>query len=236
MVEFDDHLIGVLLKTLQQLGFLGKTLVIYTSDHGEMAGEHGLWWKMSFYEGSVGVPLIFWMPRQIEMGTRVTAPVSLIDIAPTLTHMTGAPGIPKVTGDSLLGFLEGEQNTTDRGVFSELLVNPRLWRHHGPSGGPARMLRKGRWKCVYYHKERVELYDMKRDPNEMSDLSIIPTYRDMLDKMIGEILNHWDPEDLIHDMEHRIKERDVRSTPSEREALPGEYWNGPTGYGYVEPA
>ena len=236
MVEFDDRLIGMLLGTLEEAGLTDDTLVVYTSDHGEMAGEHGMWWKMSFYEGSVAVPMIVSMPGRIREGAREATPASLIDLAPTVAEMAGAPDVPGVSGASLVGYLTGEQTDPDRRVFSEMFVNNRVWTDQGPSRGPARMLRKGKWKCMYYHGEKPELYDLENDPDEMNDLAEAPEHGSTLESMLREMLTDWDPNTHIARMEECINQREiVRAAPGDPTLLRGEHWRGPEGYGYVEP-
>jgi len=236
MVEFDDRLIGMLLDTLEDTGLANDTAVVYTSDHGEMAGEHGLWWKMSFYEGSVGVPMIFSMPGRVREGAREPTPVSLTDLASTVGELAGAPTLPGVSGESLVACLTGEQCHPDRQVFSEMFVNNRVWADQGPSGGPARMLRKGKWKCMYYHGESPELYDLEDDPDEMNDLSQASEHGDTLDCLLREMLADWDPNTHIARMEESISQHEVvRAAPRDPTLLRGEHWRGPEGYGYVKP-
>ena len=236
MVEFDDALVGLLMSALEETKLIENTLVVYVSDHGEMAGEHGLWWKMSFYEGSVGVPMIVSMPGRIRAGFRVATPVSLIDLAPTLLEIGLAPELPEIHGLSLAGHLGGQGSDADRAVFSELFTDSTVWRDQGPSGGPGRMLRKGNWKCMYYHREAPELYDLDVDPGEIFDRSRDPECKPILDEMLTEILSNWDAEELQADMDRRTRKRAfVRAAPADKQSLQGEYWKGPEGFGWVDP-
>ena len=90
--EFLDETVGDLLTLLERDGFLDNTIIVYTTDHGEMAGEHGQWWKSSYYEAAARVPLIVY-DRQLQQshGARVTAPVELNDLFPTLCARAGIP-------------------------------------------------------------------------------------------------------------------------------------------------
>jgi choline-sulfatase len=228
MVEYDDRLIGELLGTLEAAGLAEETMVIYTSDHGEMAGEHGMWFKYTFYEGSCAVPLIVSWPGRIPPGHRVTQPVSLLDLAPTLTDATAAPPLPGATGHSLLPLLRGEHEA-DREARAEIYVTDRL-RDQGPSGGPAHMLRRGDWKCNIYHGERPELFNLARDPGEMCDLASNPAYALLLEEMVSAVLADWDPEWVTAQAEAGRAVRSASGTP----VPPEELWLGPEGYGYVE--
>jgi choline-sulfatase len=235
MVEYDDMLVGLLLEALEDEGVMDETLIIYTSDHGDMAGEHGLWWKMSFFEGSAGVPLIVSLPRDFRAGVPEPAPVSLTDIASTLAGVAGAPGIPGTGDRSLLGCVTGEEQG-ERRAFSELFIDPPYWGEQGPCGGPGRMLRKGRWKCIYYQGEEPELYDLVADPGEMQNLSADPEHAEVVDVMLAEILEGWDPDRLTREMTEILERIEFASgAPQDSESLRREHWTGPEGYGDVDP-
>ncbi len=237
MVEFDDSLVGLLMSTLEETKLIENTLIVYVSDHGEMAGEHGLWWKMSFYEGSVGVPMIVSLPGRICEGVREATPVSLVDLAPTLGEIGGAPDLPGIHGRSLASYLSRQESNPDRAVFSELFIDSTIGKdQQGPSGGPGRMLRKGNWKCMYYYGEEPELYDLDVDPGERVDRSRDPECKPILDGMLNDILSNWDPEELQADMDRIIRKRTfVRAAPADARSLQGEYWKGSKGYGWVDP-
>ena len=180
--------------------------------------------------------MIVAMPGRIREGARESTPTSLIDLAPTVAEVAGAPNMPGVSGASLVGYLTGEQTDPDRQVFSEMFVNNRVWTDQGPSGGPARMLRKGKWKCMYYHGERPELYDLGDDPDETNDLSGAPEHGGTLEGMLREMLADWDPNTHIARMEESINQREiVVAAPRDPTLMRGEHWRGPEGYGSVEP-
>ena len=109
MVELIDHNVGRLLDHLEESGQRENTLFIFTSDHGEMLGDHGLISKgCRFYEGLVRVPLIMALPGRFRDARRCEALVELIDIAPTLLDLAGVPHPPRMQGRSLLPILAGE--------------------------------------------------------------------------------------------------------------------------------
>src|SRR5699024_1205524 len=103
----DDYL-ERLLDALDRLGLADDTLGIYASDHGEMLGDHGLWWKSCMYEPSVGVPLVFHGPK-IEENTVFDAPVSLLDLVPTMADALGIESDPDWRGRSVLSAVRGER-------------------------------------------------------------------------------------------------------------------------------
>lgn len=93
-----DRLVGRILEALKQAGLERNTAVIYTSDHGDMGGENGMWWKNSFYEGSVGGPLIVSCPARFQPDRRAPQVASLVDIGPTVMDIAGAGRLPGAAG------------------------------------------------------------------------------------------------------------------------------------------
>lgn len=176
--QIDDN-IGRLLDYLEQSGQLSNTLIIFTSDHGDMLGDHGLINKgCRFYEGLVRVPLIFWWPGRVKPGLQSDALVELIDIAPTLLEITGEAVPERMQGRSLLPILRGEADpdhfrTYVRGEFYETLK--RRPKHRLSS---ATMIRTKEYKLVNYHgHEKGELFDLENDPNEFENLWDDPDYQ-----------------------------------------------------------
>lgn len=160
----DDH-IGALLKALEDSGQAADTVVIYTSDHGEMAGNHGMWTKCNMYEESVGIPMIVAGPG-IPEGRVTEQPASLIDLYPTLLDVAG------VTRDELDRSLPGTSLRTlavaevsDRPVLSEY--------HDGGSITGMFMLRQGDWKFVSYPGYPPQLFNLRQDPHEKRDLGAL---------------------------------------------------------------
>ncbi len=188
-----DRYVGRVLDAAAALP--GDTIVIYSSDHGEMAGDQGYWGKCCFHPGSINVPMI-WAnlnaasapdtPR-IAAGKVVQSLVSLLDIAPTLVEISGAQPLPINDGGSLLGLLTAPDiEQPDRSIFAEL----EMWKNP-----PCRMIVKGRHKYVYFHESEVEyLFDMVDDADEMKNLS---HKREVCDELRKLILKDWDP-DAIH--------------------------------------
>ena len=163
LVSLDDEWIGRLLKRLDELGLAQNTLVVFTSDHGEMLGDHGLSSKNIFYEGSAHIPLLMRLPGVIKPGTVVTAPVSHIDYYATILDYLGASGPPS-EGQSLRPLVEGRSDGKDRIAVSE-------W----PKGNvPGFMAFDGRWKLMFGRTADSPsldaLYDLKSDPHETNNL------------------------------------------------------------------
>lgn len=189
-VSYVDSLVGQLLSELERLG-LDNTLVMFTSDHGEMLGQHGMWFKRTFYDGAVKVPLIVSLP-DTGQGTRRTEVVSLVDVTATLLDYAGVPerpahGLP-LAGHSLRPLLEGQDAPwRDHAIseyFSEGTVEPML------------MLRTGRHKFVYVHNHAPLLFDLLEDPLEQRDLSGLPESQDLCRVLKAQLLGDLDMEHL----------------------------------------
>ena len=157
MVEEMDEMIGALWGAVDET--LGKenTLCGYLSDHGDMAGEKGMFWKSNFLEGSVRVPMV-WRGPGLAAGHAVEDPVSLLDLAPTLTDWAGAPSLPAAEGRSLVAALRGESLSQGAPVVS-LLVDPRC--------GPSVMVCENEWKWIRYARwPEEQLFHLGRNPGE----------------------------------------------------------------------
>ena len=164
----DDH-VGALLDALHDSGQYEDTLVIYTSDHGELAGNHGLWTKCVMYEESVGIPLIV-SGRDIPSGKVVSTQASLVDIHPTIMNATGE-GLTaedmNLPGKSLLDLVCEEE--PGRTVLSEY--------HDGGSITGMFMIRRKHLKYICYPGYPPQLFDLEEDPHESTDLAQNSDYR-----------------------------------------------------------
>jgi arylsulfatase A-like enzyme len=176
-IELIDENIGRILEALEKSGQRENTVVIFTSDGGDMAGDHGLSKKgCRFYEGLVRVPLIFSWPGHIKQGLKSDALVELVDIAPTLLEMTGQ-SVPKdMQGKSLLRILKGN---ADPGGHREFVRSVYYKALQGPESY-ATMLRTRRYKIVNYHGHDLgELFDLEKDPSEFNNLWDNPAHADI---------------------------------------------------------
>lgn len=182
-VSHMDACAGRILDALDRLGLVEHTLVVYTTDHGEMLGEHGLRYKFCFFDGSARLPLIARLPGRIPANTRTNALVDQSDYVPTFLDLAG------IRPASRSQPLDGQS-------FAPVLCNPRLPGKSFAFGEfalphrPFYMRREDRWKYVYYtdvtpdDTEMVhgwkstseELYDSSADPGEMTNLATNPAY------------------------------------------------------------
>ncbi len=169
MIKLVDDQVGRILNYLTDTGQRENTLVVFTSDHGEMLGDHGLIQKgCRFYEGLVRVPLIFSWPGHVQEGARSNALVELTDKAPTFLELAGT-GIPeRMHGRSLAPLLLGEKGNDHHRDFVRCEYYDAL---EEPDHSFATMFRDERHKLVLYHGHGLgELYDLEEDPNEFENM------------------------------------------------------------------
>ena len=177
MIERMDEGIGRLRETLELLGLLEDTLVVFTSDHGLAIGSHGLMGKQNMYDHTIRVPFIIVGPG-ITKGQRVPAFGFLRDMFPTVCDLAGLP-IPKtVEAKSLAPLLRGQrQNVHSAGYGYFQDVQRMIWMEN--------------WKLVFYLKTgRHQLFNLTDDPHELNDLSRSPVRRARLRRM-RRSLNQW---------------------------------------------
>ncbi|MCO5065066.1 MAG: choline-sulfatase [Rhizobiaceae bacterium] len=182
-ISYIDDKVGEILNTLQRCRMLDNTVVFFVSDHGEMLGERGLWFKMSFFEGSLRVPLMIaapgWTPR------RVDEAVSTLDVCPTLAALAG------VDMDELAPWTDGV----------DLAPVADGTRAHGPvaaeyaaegSVAPLVLLREGDLKLVLCEKDPPQLFDLAADPDEMNNCAADPAYSERLAELTAQAEARWD--------------------------------------------
>lgn len=200
LVSFVDHLVGELLDELEEQGLADNTVVMFTSDHGDMLGSRGMIQKRCFYEQSARVPLILRLPDGRGAGTKVKEPVSLIDILPTCTDLAGFPDelTAPYDGVSLLRYLDGSAGA-ERIVYSE--------SHSDGVWGPCIMARQGRYKYNYIHGYDPQLFDLESDPEEMENLARKDEYAEIESKLKAAILDRFDPEAIEQDVQANVKRR-----------------------------
>jgi len=226
LVTHMDALIGSILETLADAGLGDDTVVVYTSDHGEMVGEHGMWWKSNFYEGSAGVPLIVSAPGRFAAGASISKVTSLLDIAPTLIELAGAEPLPQARGHSLLPLLRGEDAADWPDVaFCEHYTSSRR------SDPPCRMVRKGPWKLnCYYGYDTPELFNLEEDPEEMNDLVADPSLTARREELLGLVMDGWHPETIITHVERVVRDTQVVAAWGRSVKPPDpDHWIAPPG-------
>ena len=171
MIDLIDEQVGRLLDSLEKTGQMDNTIVIFTSDHGEMLGDHGIYMKgPHFYDCSVRVPLIISYPGTIKQGVVSNALVELIDLAPTLLEAVGLEVYPGMQGKSMWDLLNGKSHIDAhrQDIMSEYY---NAMPSHKDPNAFLTMLRNEQYKMVCEHgTDMGELYDMENDPNETKNL------------------------------------------------------------------
>jgi choline-sulfatase len=197
LVDRLDSMIGQVLRALAENDLDANTLVVYTSDHGEQAGEHGLWWKQTFYEASARVPLLVAWPGVVPAGQRVRRVVSALDLTATLLDAAGAPALPQLQGRSLLGLLGAGDALPAPAVPRPA---PAAWEDLAYSefcveeGWYQRMIRSGPWKLCHYAGHRPQLFNLDDDPDETRDRAADPGCAAVRDDLTTRVLDGWDPD------------------------------------------
>ncbi len=169
MIKLIDDQVGRIMQVLEDSGQRKNTVVIFTSDHGETLGDHGLIQKgCRFYEGLVRVPLIFSWPGHFQQGATSDALVELLDKTPTIMELAGLAVPERMQGRSLLPILTGEASGEKHRDFVRCEYCDAL---DEPDGSFATMYRDARYKLVVYHGHDLgELYDLEEDPEEFENM------------------------------------------------------------------
>ncbi|SCY84650.1 choline-sulfatase [Paracoccus tibetensis] len=175
-ISYVDDKIGEILDVLEATR--QEAIILFLSDHGEMLGERGLWFKMNFFEGSARVPLM--IAAQALAPGRVDQPVSTIDVLPTLCDLAGLPMdeiAPWTDGVSLAQ--GGERGPVPMEYAAEGSVAPLV------------ALRDGRWKYVQCAADPEMLFDLETDPDERVNLAADPAHTDTLARLRGMAGGRW---------------------------------------------
>lgn len=236
----DDH-VGRIRQRLEELDLLDNTVIIVTSDHGDMLGEKGLWYKMSPYEESSRVPLIMYGPEHLVPKGRFANPVSLVDLMPTLLELSDAPEAD-VTGMSLLESIRREQSgqtgPADRDVVVEYLAEG--------THAPQLTLVRGQYKYVVCPGDPDQLFDLETDPHELTNVAASEEYASVAQQLRQTLDAQYDLETLEREVLHsqelrrlvayslqqgKIRHWDFEPDPEQR-YVRGDFWNA-LGYGQI---
>jgi len=209
-----DAMIGQILAALRENGLEENTLILYSSDHGEQLGEHGLWWKQTFYEHSVKVPAILAWPGHLPEGVRCDRVVSALDLNATMLDALGAPALPGSRGLSLLPLLRSGDARWEDVAFSEYCTD---------EGCLHRMVRRGDWKLCYYHGQEPQLFNLVEDPDELRDRAQDPGCREVREALTAEVLEEWDPVGVAAKMRAKRAERALLREWARRTQPPDQY-------------
>ena len=179
LVTLIDEQIGRILQELEDQGILEDTIVVYTADHGDFAGEHGLIWKnLGFYESIHHVPLIMRYPAALPQGQVFDGFVESVDLYPTWTDLLGLPTPNTVQGRSLVPALQGKQVWTKQAALCE---HVKAYHHMSMRTRNFRI-------TVDVTGDESELYDHRTDPGELYNCWSDPAYRDLRERLLIDLL------------------------------------------------
>jgi choline-sulfatase len=191
-ISYIDEQFGLILETLQEAGLDKDTVIVICSDHGEMLGERGLWYKMNFFEGGARVPMVIRAPRAFSPRV-VSQSVSNLDLLPTLLDLAGLePGdAAPLDGRSLVPLARGD-SSAERAVYAEYMGEGAV--------APMIMIRRGRLKFIHAPGDPDQLYDLVGDPDELVNLASDPAWRANADQFLAEIREKWDLERITREV------------------------------------
>ena len=207
LVTYVDRKLGELLSVLEQTGQRDETIVIFTSDHGDMLGERRMVQKRVFYEWSVRAPLVVALPNGRGAGSTRADPVSLLDLVPTLLDVAGVEQRLPLDGVSLLDV------QAERVIVSEY--------HVEKVRAPCFMVRTRRYKYVYVHEHDDQLFDLDADPGEWRNL--VRELPDVAAELRDVILAQFDPDAIAADGEASVRRRDLIRRANERNGTRWDY-------------
>lgn len=205
-VSYIDDQVGTLIKALQLTSLADNTIVIFLSDHGEALGERGLWFKRSFFDCALQVPLIVSSPALLP-ATRCDANVSLVDLFPTVVDMADPKdGLALIEtscdGRSLRPLLEGDGLDGSDFVFAELTSEAM--------DEPAVMVMEGRYKYIHCESDPPQLYDLANDWKELENLAGRADVAEVETRLAAVVAANWDLEELKQSvMENQRRRRMV---------------------------
>lgn len=191
-VSYVDALVGRVLAALRDSGQADDTIVMFLSDHGDMLGERGLWYKKVFFEAAMRVPLMIAGPG-IDATRRVQTPVSLVDLAPTLVALAGGDPVAD-TADPFDGvdLFDAAGHRDDRPVFAEIMSEG--------IAHPVVMIRRGKHKFIGGPMHPVQLFDLAEDPDELRNLALEPESAALVAEFGALMEQQWDFASLEEDI------------------------------------
>jgi len=201
-ISYLDEKVGELLDTLDDGGFTDNTVVVFVSDHGDMLGERGLWYKMNFFEGAARIPLSIAAPNLFSPGT-VSMPATAMDVLPTVLELAGIDeqvlAMP-LDGQSLVSAALGEAQP-DRLIASEYMAEGSVC--------PMLMLRQGPWKYIYCEQDPVQLFNLDSDPDELVNLAEHDEHVQTLNRFTQLRESRWNLDALDDDIRENQQRRIV---------------------------
>lgn len=204
-VTWFDNEVGKLFKAIEKSEAADNTIIIYTTDHGENLGEHGMWWKNNMYDTCTKIPCIISWPGRWDNGQRIDKVCSLLDVGKTIIDVCGGRTPEDWDGDSMVKLLDNEECKWKNLAVSE-------YYGHNVAVGHC-MIRKDNYKYVYVNKindkygEEYQLFDLERDPGEFQNLAYEKEYTALRKEL------------------HELLVKEIRREPSKCEKEASQYIN-----------
>ena len=178
-----DAQVGRVIDALERFGLADNTIIVFTSDHGYHMGEHGLWQKQSLFEESARVPLLMVAPGVTRPAGVATAPVSQVDLFPTLAELCSVPAPSNLQGQSLVPLLADPRQPGRNWALTQVVRRRKGSQFFGYS------LRTPRWRFTEWDEGREgrELYDHEADPRELRNLEADPALQETIKKLSAQL-------------------------------------------------
>lgn len=184
-LDYVDTCVGTLYSALDRLGLLNNTIVIYTSDHGEMDGDHGLFEKFCLFDPSIGVPLIASFPGHFPEGKVCDVLVEYFGLFPTLTELAGLSAPGNIDARSFAHLVRDPSARGPEAIFAEYNLRSR---------NDCYMVRTQRYKYNYNYDDIGELYDLEADPGERVNQIQNPALAKVRSGLHERLVAWYDPE------------------------------------------
>lgn len=202
-ISYIDTMVGKLLDTLKATGADKNTAIVFTSDHGEMLGERGMWFKKHFFEKALRIPLLVYAPWI--NAQRVSELASLVDLVPTFNGLacgdTWVPEIEPLEGIDLTSLLDRGNPKPERTVFAEYLAEG--------TPVPIFMIRHGKYKFISSSYDGNMLFDLEVDPNEKVNLANHPDFASVVSVFQNDVSTKWDETELTANIKLSQKRRAI---------------------------
>ncbi len=199
LVSLLDYCVGLIIKELKEQGIYDDSVILFTSDHGEMLGSHGLWQKMCMYEEAVRIPLIWKLPAgngtadagkdPNGAGITVDTPVSAVDVFPTLCDLLEIKTPEHMNGITFRSCLDGE-NADSSGYRENIFIQ---FDGNGARGNFQRTVINGPYKLtadIFKDEVFIELYNLLDDPQEQKNLAFLENHKGRIRKMLDDLSSH----------------------------------------------
>jgi len=198
-ISYLDKMIGEILETLEATGSAENTAIVFASDHGEMLGERGMWFKKHFFEPSLRIPLLMKIPGVAPQ--QIATPVSLVDLLPTFMGLATGTGwtseVQPLDGTDLTLLLQQEQ--PDRAVYAEYLAEATT--------APILMIRQGRYKFICSADDPPLLFDLIDDPDERRNLATDPAQANRVAAFQSDVAQKWNSQEVSRNIRRSQRQR-----------------------------